>query len=105
MNVSILYHPHPQADRDRVQEIKTWWQDNFGRVQVKLEELNEDFVAKDRLATLHVRVVDHVWPTHSEVGRPWVGPLPRQLGLQVQVQPVLAAGRVPGLLSTRSCQS
>ena len=24
-------------------------------------------MAKDRLATLHVRVVDHVWPTHSEV--------------------------------------
>ena len=66
-NFSILYHPHPQADRDRVQEIKTWWQDHFGRVQVKLEELNEDFVVKDRLATLHVRVVDHVWPTHSEV--------------------------------------
>ena len=51
----------PQGDRERVGELKAWWKANFGRVELKLEQLDEEFVRRQRMASLTVRLIEKVY--------------------------------------------
>jgi len=50
-----------QGDRERVGELKAWWKANFGRVELKLEQLDEEFVRRQRMASLTVRLIEKVY--------------------------------------------
>ena len=39
-------------------ELRGWWEERFGCVQVRLDQIDRDFVAQSRLATIHARVVE-----------------------------------------------